>query len=86
MANHKSAIKRIRSNDAKKLRNRYYAKTTRTALKELRNAESEKVAKELLPKVSAMLDKLAKKNIIHKNKAANIKSKLTKKVNSLKKK
>ena len=85
MANHKSAIKRIRSNNAKRLENRYYAKTTRSAIKKLRTTTSEKEAKDLLPKVSGMLDKLAKKNVIHKNKAANLKSKLTKKVSSLKK-
>ena len=85
MANHKSAIKRIRSNNAKRTENRYYAKTARTALKKLRSTTSEKEAKELLPKVSSMLDKLAKKNVIHKNKAANLKSKLTKKVASIKK-
>ena len=85
MANHKSAIKRIRSNDAKRVENRYYAKTTRTAVKKLRATTSEAEAKELLPKVSKMLDKLAKKNVIHKNKASNLKSKLTKKVTSLKK-
>jgi small subunit ribosomal protein S20 len=84
MANHKSAIKRIRSNDAKRVQNRYFAKTTRTAVKTLRTATSKKEASDLLPKVSAMLDKLAKKNVIHKNKASNLKSKLTKKVNSLK--
>jgi small subunit ribosomal protein S20 len=82
MANHKSAIKRIRSNDAKRLQNRYFAKTTRTAVKQLRSS-SKKEAQDLLPKVSAMLDKLAKRNIIHKNKASNLKSKLTKKVNAL---
>ncbi len=85
MANHKSAIKRIRSNDAKRVENRYFAKTTRTAVKKLRGTTSETEAKELLPKVSKMLDKLAKKNVIHKNKASNLKSKLTKKVASLKK-
>ena len=85
MANHKSAIKRIRSNDAKRTENRYYAKTTRTAVKKLRSSTSQKDAKELLPKVSSMLDKLAKKNVIHKNKAANLKSKLAKKVASIKK-
>ncbi len=84
MANHKSAIKRIRSNDAKRIENRYYAKTTRTALKKLRTSTSQKEASELLPKVSSMLDKLAKKSIIHKNKAANLKSKLAKKVASIK--
>ena len=85
MANHKSSIKRIRSNDAKRIENRYYAKTTRTAIKKLRESTSAKDAKELLPKVSSMLDKLAKKSIIHKNKAANLKSKLAKKVASIKK-
>ena len=83
MANHKSAIKRIRSNDAKRTENRYYAKTTRTAIKKLRTATTKKEASELLPKVSSMVDKLAKKNIIHKNKAGNLKSKLTKHVTAL---
>lgn len=83
MANHKSSIKRIRSNNAKRLQNRYYAKTTRTAVKALRTATAKKEAEKLLPKVSAMLDKLAKRNVIHKNKAANLKSKLSKKVNAL---
>jgi len=83
MANHKSYIKRIRSNNAKRLQNRYYAKTTRTALKTLRATTAKKEAQDLLPKVSAMLDKLAKRNVIHKNKAANLKSKLSKKVNAL---
>ncbi len=83
MANHKSSIKRIRSNHAKRLKNRYVAKTTRTAVRKLRTATAKKEAQELLPKVTAMLDKLAKRNIIHKNKAANLKSKLAKKVASL---
>ena len=85
MANHKSSIKRIRSNDAKRLHNRYFAKTSRTAVKKLRTSTDKKEAEALLPKVSAMLDKLAHKNVIHKNKASNLKSKLTKKVNALKK-
>jgi small subunit ribosomal protein S20 len=84
MANHKSAIKRIRANAAKRLRNRYQAKTTRNAIKILRSSESKSEASELLKKVSSMLDRLAKKNVIHKNKAANNKSKLTKFVNTLK--
>jgi small subunit ribosomal protein S20 len=83
MANHKSAIKRIRSNNAKRLQNRYYAKTTRNAIKKLRSTDSKTEAVALLPKVVAMLDKLAKKSIIHKNKAGNLKSKLTKKVNAI---
>ncbi|HWY35033.1 MAG TPA: 30S ribosomal protein S20 [Nitrosopumilaceae archaeon] len=84
MANHKSSEKRIRSNDAKRVNNKYYAKTTRNAVKGLRETEDKKAASELLPKVTAMLDKLAKKNIIHKNKAANLKSKLALKINKLK--
>jgi small subunit ribosomal protein S20 len=77
MANHKSALKRIRANATKRLRNRYQAKTTRTFIKRLRNAVSKEEALALLPKVTSMLDRLAKKNVIHKNKAANNKSKLT---------
>lgn len=84
MANHKSSIKRIRSNDAKRISNRYHAKTMRNALKDIRNDEEKKSAAEKLPKVIALVDKLAKKNVIHKNKAANLVSKLTKKVNALK--
>jgi small subunit ribosomal protein S20 len=84
MANHKSAIKRIRSNDAKRTENRYYAKTARTAVKKIRTATTKKEAEELLPKVSSMLDKLAKKNVIHKNKAGNMKSKLAKAVAAIK--
>ncbi len=83
MANHKSALKRIRQNEVRKVRNRYYHKTARTAMKVLRNEENKAAASEQLPKVIALLDKLAKKNIIHKNKAANLKSKLTKHVNKL---
>ena len=84
MANHKSSIKRIRSNNAKRTENRYYAKSTRSAVKQLRTTTSKKDAEALLPKVSSMLDKLAKKNVIHKNKAGNMKSKLSKKVAALK--
>lgn len=84
MANHKSAIKRIRSNEAKRTENRYYAKTTRTAIKQVRSLTSKKEAEALLPKVNSMVDKLAKKNVIHKNKAGNIKSNLAKKVATLK--
>lgn len=83
MANHKSSIKRIRSNDAKRLRNKYQAKTTRNAIKDIRIATDKKEATEQLPKVISMLDKLVKRNIIHKNKASNLKSKLTKKVSAL---
>jgi small subunit ribosomal protein S20 len=84
MANHKSSIKRIRSNDTKRLHNRYYAKTTRTFLKRIRLATDKKEATDLLPKVSSMLDKLAKRSVIHKNKAANLKSKIAKRVALLK--
>lgn len=83
MANHKSALKRIRSNEAKRLRNRYQAKTTRTFIKKLKGTTEQAEAQELYKTVSSMLDRLAKKNIIHKNKAANNKSKLAKFVNSL---
>ena len=83
MANHKSAKKRIRSNNAKRLRNRYYAKSTRTSIKKLRLTSDKAEAKEKLPKVISLLDKLAKKNVIHKNKANNLKSKLTRHVNAL---
>ncbi|MFN6378125.1 MAG: 30S ribosomal protein S20 [Flavobacteriales bacterium] len=83
MANHKSAIKRIRSNDAKRLRNKYYHKTTRNAVRKLRALTTKKEATALLPKVVAMLDKLAKNNVIHKNKAANLKSGLASFVNGL---
>ncbi|NEU07649.1 30S ribosomal protein S20 [Flavihumibacter sp. R14] len=84
MANHKSSIKRIRANAAKRLRNRYQAKTTRNAIKKLRLSTDKAEASTLLTRVISMLDRLAKKNVIHKNKASNNKSKLTKFVNNLK--
>ena len=77
MANHKSALKRIRQTQTRRLHNRYYAKTTRNAIRDLRAMTDKAQAEALLPKISSMLDKLAKKNIIHDNKAANLKSKLT---------
>ncbi len=83
MANHKSAKKRIRSNDRKRIRNRYQAKTTRNAVRTLRSTEKKQEAVVLLPKVVAMLDKLAKRSVIHKNKASNLKSKLTRFVSKL---
>ncbi|KAA6301264.1 MAG: 30S ribosomal protein S20 [Candidatus Ordinivivax streblomastigis] len=83
MANHKSAIKRIRQTLTKRLRNKYYAKTTRNAVRDLRTTTDKAVASELYKKVSAMLDKLAKNNVIHKNKAGNLKSKLALHVNKL---
>jgi small subunit ribosomal protein S20 len=78
MANHKSALKRIRSNRVKQLRNKYQHKTTRNAVRTLKAITDKKEAEELFPKVVAMLDKLAKNNIIHQNKASNLKSKLAK--------
>ncbi len=78
MANHKSALKRIRSNETKRLRNKYYLKTTRTFIKRLKNSTDKVEALELYKKVSGMLDKLAKRSIIHKNNAANKKAKLHK--------
>jgi small subunit ribosomal protein S20 len=83
MANHKSALKRIRSNEAKRLLNKYQHKTTRNAVRNLRTIEDKKEAEVKLNIVISMLDKLAKTNIIHKNKAANLKSKLTKHVATL---
>ncbi|MEM8895562.1 MAG: 30S ribosomal protein S20 [Bacteroidota bacterium] len=83
MANHKSALKRIRSSETKRLRNRYQHKTTRTFIKRLKETSNKAEAEELYKKVAGMIDKLAKNNIIHKNKAANQKSKLAKHVNSL---
>ncbi len=83
MANHQSAIKRTRQIEKRRLHNRYYAKTARNAVKTLRQTTDKAAATELLPKVSSLLDKLAKNNIIHKNKAANLKSKLAKHINKL---
>jgi len=83
MANHKSALKRIRANEARALRNKYQAKTTRTFIKRLRNTTDKTEAQELLKEVSGMIDKLAKKNIIHKNNAAHKKSALAKHVAAL---
>lgn len=84
MANHKSAIKRIRSNERKRLANRYYAKTMRNALRDFRAMEDLKEANERLPKLISQIDKLAKRSVIHKNKAANLKSKCMKRIATLK--
>jgi small subunit ribosomal protein S20 len=83
MANHKSTKKRIRSTEVRRLRNKYYHKSARTAIKKLRGMEDKKEATTFLPKVVSILDNLAKRNVIHKNKAANLKSSLTIKVNKL---
>ncbi len=83
MANHKSSLKRIRQTNTRKLHNRYYAKTARHAVRDLRATTDKAAAASMLPNVSKLLDKLAKRNIIHKNKAANLKSKLAIYVNKL---
>ena len=83
MAHHKSALKRIRSSETKRLRNKYYLKTTRTFIKKLRKSTDKEEAQELYKKVSSMLDKLAKRNIIHNNNAANKKAKLHKVVSAI---
>ena len=83
MANHKSAIKRIRQDKKKALHNQYYAKTMRNAVRKLRALTDKEEAVKLYPSVQKMLDKLAKTNIIHKNKAANIKSSLALHINKL---
>ncbi|MBV19897.1 MAG: 30S ribosomal protein S20 [Cytophagia bacterium] len=84
MANHKSSIKRIRSSETKKLRNKYQHKSTRTVIKKLELETKKTAANKKLPEAISMIDKLSKNNIIHKNKAAHLKSSLTKRVNSLK--
>ena len=83
MANHKSALKRIRSSEIKRQRNRFQHKTTRNAIRDFKGLEKKKEAAKQLPLVVSMIDKFAKNNIIHDNKAANLKSKLTKYLNSL---
>ena len=83
MSNHKSSIKRIRQTSVRQLHNRYYAKTARNAMRKLRATEDKAEAKEMYPKLCSLLDKLAKRHVIHKNKAANLKSKLAKHVNKL---
>ena len=83
MANHKATKKDMRQANKRRDRNRYYGKTTRNAIRDLKELKEDKAATEKLPDVVAMIDKLAKRGIIHKNKAANLKSKLTRKVNVL---
>ncbi|MDR1668186.1 MAG: 30S ribosomal protein S20 [Bacteroidales bacterium] len=83
MAHHKSSLKRIRQSESRQAENKYYAKTTRNAVKKLRTTTEKEAAAEQYPKVTAMLDKLAKKKVIHKNKASNLKSKLAVYVHSL---
>ena len=83
MANHKSSLKRIRQDKVKTLHNRYYAKTMRNAVRKFRNISDKEEAVKLYPTIQKMLDKLAKVNIIHKNKAANLKSSLCHHIASL---
>lgn len=83
MANHQSSKKRIRQSAKRRIRNRYYKKSARTAIKKLRGMETKAEAQAFLPKVISQIDRLAKKNQFHKNKAANLKSKLTRHVNKL---
>ncbi|MCH7973079.1 MAG: 30S ribosomal protein S20 [Bacteroidetes bacterium] len=83
MANHKSALKRIRSSQVRKERNRYQLKSTRTMIKKLLDTSDKTEAQELLKQATKMVDRLAKNNIIHKNKASNNKSRLAKFVNGL---
>ncbi|MDR0364208.1 MAG: 30S ribosomal protein S20 [Bacteroidales bacterium] len=83
MANHKSALKRIRQSQARRLRNRYYGRTMRNAVRKLRATGDKQEAMEMYPKVASLIDRNVKRNLVHKNKAANLKSKLSKKINSL---
>lgn len=83
MANHKSALKRVRSDEKKRERNRYQHKTTRNAIRDIRKEDNKEEASKNLSSVVSMIDKLAKNNIIHKNKAANLKASITKHVNAL---
>ncbi|MBR6304562.1 MAG: 30S ribosomal protein S20 [Paludibacteraceae bacterium] len=83
MANHKSSLKRIRQTAARKAHNHYYAKTARNAVRDLRKTTDKTAAAAALPKVSSMLDKLAKRHIIHVNKASNLKSKLARMINKM---
>lgn len=83
MANHKATKKDVRQSAKRRDRNRYYGKTTRNAIRDLKAIKEGKSASEQLPNVASMIDKLAKRGVIHKNKAANLKSKLAKQVNAL---
>ena len=83
MANHASADKRYRQSETRRLHNKYYAKTTRNAIRALRNTTDKEAALALLPKVSSMSDKKTKTNVIHANKAANLKSGISVYVNKL---
>ena len=80
MANHKATKKDIRQSEKRRVRNRYYGKTTRNAMRKLLASTDEAAIKDELPKVMSMIDKLAKRNVIHRNKAANLKSGLAKRL------
>ncbi len=83
MANHKSALKRIRQNEKRRVHNKFFAKTMRNALRDFRTLTEKKEVEERFPKMTSLIDKLVKKNIIHKNKAANLKSKMAKQVSAM---
>ena len=83
MANHKSSLKRIRANERKRLANRYYSRTMRNALRDIRAIEDKNEASQKLSAMTSMIDKLAKRGMIHKNKAANLKSGLMKKIKAM---
>ncbi len=83
MANHKSSLKRIRRDEAKRLHNKFYARSTRSAVRKIKTITDKKEAEEMLPKVAAMLDKLAKRSVIHDNKASRLKSQITRHVANL---
>ena len=83
MANHKSSLKRIRANETKRLANRYYSKTMRNALRDIRAISDKSEATQKLSSMTSMIDRLAKRGMIHKNKAANLKSGLMKTINAL---
>ena len=83
MANHKSSLKRIKSSETRRVRNKYYAKTMRNAVRKFRALDNKVEAAEQLPRMISMIDRLAQKTVIHKNKAGNLKSKLTRFVNKM---
>ena len=83
MANHKSALKRVRSSEKRREHNKYYHKTMRNALRDVRSTEKKKDAEKQVPALFAMIDKLVKRNIIHKNKANNLKSGVARHLNGL---
>ncbi len=83
MANHKATLKSVRQSEKRRERNRYYGKTTRNAIRKLLAVTEKTAAQEQLPQVISMIDKLAKRNVIHKNKASNLKSGIVKRINAL---